>query len=183
MNAKELKGLSRSDLLELLLAQTERVEQLEQELEETRSRADARDIMISKSGTLAEASMQINQVWKAADQAAAQYLGNVMRMYDEQLVKNERLEHEYEKRSKELLGEANERCRAMELEAEHRCRKLLEETAERCRRMEQDTRVRCDETLRRAQQDAKVYWDQAYEQLERYCAAQESLKSLLGMKG
>ena len=45
MNVKELKSLSRGDLLELLLAQTERVEQMEIELADAKERAAARDII------------------------------------------------------------------------------------------------------------------------------------------
>ncbi len=172
MNVKELKSLSRGDLLELLLAQTERVEQMETELAETKKRAEARDIIIERSGTLAEAAMQINQVWQAADRAAAQYLSNVMRIYDEQLEKNAELEREYALRKDELLGETTRRCEEME-----------RATLEKCNRLEQEAKAYYDETVQKAKAESKAYWDQVYGKLEQYCSAQESLKALLLKKG
>ncbi len=172
MNVKELKSLSRGDLLELLLAQTERAEQMEKELADAKKRAEARDIMIERSGTLAEAAMQINEVWQAADRAAAQYLSNVMRMYDEQLEKNAELERNYAKREQELMGDTARRCRELE-----------QETAEKCRKLEQEAKAYYDETVQKAKTESQAYWDQVYGKLEQYCSAQESLKALLQMKG
>ena len=172
MNVKELKSLSRGDLLELLLAQTERVEQMEAELADAKERATARDIIIERSGTLAEAAMQINEVWQAADRAAAQYLSNVMRMYDEQLEKNAELERNYARREQELLGETARRCEELE-----------RQTIESCRKLEQEAKAYYDETVQKAKTESEAYWNQVYGKLEQYCAAQESLKALLQMKG
>ena len=168
MNAKELKSLSRGDLLELLLAQTERVERLEADLADARKRAEARDIIIERTGTLAEAAMQINRVWQAADQAAAQYLSNVMRIYDEQLEKNATLEREYAFREQELLEETAQKCREMEREA-----------MERCRELEQEAQARYEEIVRKAEEEARVFWVQALGESERYCSPQDNLKALL----
>ena len=172
MNVKELKSLSRGDLLELLLAQTERAEQMEIELADAKKRAEARDIIIERSGTLAEAAMQINQVWQAADRAAAQYLSNVMRMYDEQLVKNQELEREYARMEQVLLGECTRKCEEME-----------RQTLEKCRKLEQEAQTYYDETVQKAKAESQSYWDQVYGKLEQYCSAQESLKALLKTKG
>lgn len=169
---KELKSLSRGDLLELLLAQTERAEQMERELADAKRRAESREIVIAKAGTLAEAAMQINQVWQAADQAAAQYLSNVMRMYEEQLEKNEELEREYAQRKQELLGDSTRKCEEMERESRRKCEEL-----------ERETKARCDEMLQKAKTESEAYWNQVYSKLEQYCAAQESLKAILQMKG
>lgn len=152
--AKELKSLSRGDLLELLLAQTERVEQLEQELDEAKKKLDSRDILIDKSGTLAEAALSINRVWQAADQAAAQYLENVLRLYDEQMEKVKKLDQECVQKSEELLRHAKEstasleqetaeKCRAMELESQAKCEAMERETRTKCETMEQEIALKC----------------------------------------
>ena len=172
MNVKELKSLSRTDLLELLLAQTERVEAMEIELADAKKRAEARDIIIERSGTLAEAAMQINRVWQAADRAAAQYLSNVLRMHDEQLEKLGALEQDYAKRERELMGETIQKCEEME-----------QQTMEKCRKMEQEAQAFYDETVQKAKAESQAYWDQVYGKLEQFCSAQESLKALLQMKG
>ncbi len=205
MNAKELKSLSRGDLLEMLIMQTDRVERMEIELQEAKRRAEARDIIIERSGTLAEAAMHINEVWKAADKAAAQYLSNVLRMYDEQEQKYAQLELDCAQRSKErmaesdqqtesLLAEANQKAETTLTEAESqaqsileeatlRARELEEETTAKCRALEEETRAKCDELLEQAKAEVDAYRDSVYEQLAQYCAAQESLKALLQAKG
>lgn len=78
MTDKELKKLKRSELLEMLLEQTKRVESLEKELELKNKELENRRIIIEKAGSIAEASLCLNKVFEAAQQAADQYLENVM---------------------------------------------------------------------------------------------------------
>ena len=77
MTEKELKKLNRKQLLELLLRQTERVEALEQELNETKQKLEDRRITEMEAGSIAEAALKLNKVFEAAEAAAAQYVDNV----------------------------------------------------------------------------------------------------------
>lgn len=80
MTDKELRRLSRAELLEMLLAQTEENERLRKRLVEVERSLDDRRIEASRAGSLAEASLRLNGVFQAADQAANQYLENVRRL-------------------------------------------------------------------------------------------------------
>lgn len=77
---KDLKRLSRTQLLELLLEQTKRVEQLEEDLADARQRLDQRKLQIQKAGNLAQAVLEINGVMEAAQKSAQQYLDNIVAM-------------------------------------------------------------------------------------------------------
>ena len=77
MTNKELKKLTRTELLELLLAQTERADNLEKEIEELRKKLSEREIAIQNSGSIAEAALKINDIFNAAQAAADQYLENI----------------------------------------------------------------------------------------------------------
>lgn len=79
MTDKELRRLSRSELLEMLLAQMEENERLKKSLKEAQAALAERRIGIEKSGTLAEAALKLNGVFEAADRAAQQYLENIRR--------------------------------------------------------------------------------------------------------
>ena len=79
MTEKELKKLSRAELLELLVYQTKKVEDLQDELDEANRRLANRRIMLRNAGSIAEASLEINEVFRAAQTAADQYLENVKR--------------------------------------------------------------------------------------------------------
>lgn len=80
MTDKELRRLSRAELLEMLLAQTEENERLRERLDEAEAALNDHRIEIERAGSLAEASLRLNKVFTAADEAARQYLENVQRM-------------------------------------------------------------------------------------------------------
>lgn len=80
MTEKELRRLSRSELLELLLAQTREREELEKRLEEAERKLADREIRMEKVGDIAQAALAINGVMEAAQAAARQYLENIERM-------------------------------------------------------------------------------------------------------
>lgn len=83
MTDRELRRLSRAELLEMLIAQIEENEQLNQKLQEAQAALADRKIAIDQAGTLAEAALQLNGVFEAADQAARQYLENIRCMGQE----------------------------------------------------------------------------------------------------
>ena len=83
MTDKELRRLSRSELLEMLLSLTEENEKLKIRLEQAEDQLRDRRILIDKAGSIAEAALQLNKVFEAADRAAQQYLENVRRMVEE----------------------------------------------------------------------------------------------------
>lgn len=80
MTDKEVKRLSRAELLEMLLAQVEENKKLKLRLEKMQEELDSRQIMINKAGSIAEAALQLNGVFQAAEAAAVQYLENVRRL-------------------------------------------------------------------------------------------------------
>ena len=80
MTDKELRRLSRRELLQMLLEQTSEVERLQAELDKTRAELNDRAIMLESCGNIAEASLKFNHVFEAAQQAAEQYLANVRRI-------------------------------------------------------------------------------------------------------
>lgn len=83
MTDKELKHLSRAELLEMLLAQTEENEQLKTELAKTKKALEDRRILINECGTMAEAALKLNGVFDAVDKAVRQYLENVQKKAQE----------------------------------------------------------------------------------------------------
>ena len=80
MTDRELRRLSRAELLEMLLAQVEENERLKARLEEAKRALEDRRLAVSRAGSLAEASLQLNEVFAAADRAARQYVENVQRL-------------------------------------------------------------------------------------------------------
>lgn len=77
MTEKELKRLSRAELLELLLMQTRESELLQMKLEAAKQELDARELNLRKAGNLANAVLVINGVLESTQNAAQQYLDNI----------------------------------------------------------------------------------------------------------
>lgn len=77
MDFSDLKKLSRKELLELLIDQVKENENLKKELEDCRKELERREIVIDNAGSLAEASLEIFDIFKKADEAAKLYLDNV----------------------------------------------------------------------------------------------------------
>lgn len=83
MTDRELRRLSRSELLEMMISLTEENEKLKLRLEQVEAQLQDRRIMIDKAGSIAEAALRLNNVFEAAERAAQQYLENVRRMVEE----------------------------------------------------------------------------------------------------
>lgn len=83
MKEKDLKKLNRYQLLELLIVQTERADKLSALLEDAEKRLVEQELRLSSLGSIAEASLELNGVFKAAQDAADQYVNAAKRHADE----------------------------------------------------------------------------------------------------
>lgn len=126
MTDKELRRMSRAELLQLFLEQTKELEsvqeklaQAEQEKSELKAALESRQIAIHKAGSIAEASLQINQVMETAQKAADQYLENIQAEYS------------------------------------RRANKQYSELLAQLKQLEEATKARCDAMLREAQRKAE----------------------------
>lgn len=107
MTERELRKLSRADLLELLLEQLKENERLCGDLEAAQKQLADRKVLLEKAGSIAEASLQLNGVFQAAQAACAQYIENI-----------ERLSAQQEQLCAQMERETREKCDHMVAEAE-----------------------------------------------------------------
>lgn len=89
MTDRELRRLSRGELLEMLIEQTEENRQLKIRMEQAEAQLRDRRIEIQKAGTLAEAALRLNRVFEDADKAAQQYLENLRLMTEKEATYDE----------------------------------------------------------------------------------------------
>lgn len=145
MTDQELKKLHRSDLLELLIAQEKENEQLRSQILQLKQRLEDRTIALEQAGSIAEASLQINGVFRAAQDAAAQYLDNIQR----------------------LSGQQEEICRRLEAETQEACRRMEEETRRKCQEQLSSAQLAADRYWTEARQRMEEYCT-AHEELQRF---------------
>lgn len=108
MTEKELKRLSRSELLEMLIGQMEENEKLKIDLEQAQEQADSRQIAIDRAGCIAEAALALNGVFDAAQAAAAQYLENIQQTEENARAKAQTICTQAEAYSQKVRAEADE---------------------------------------------------------------------------
>ena len=113
MTEQELKKLSRADLLAMLLEQSKENDALRSQLSQMRAELDDKAIRIENAGSIAEAALQLNGIFEAAQAACAQYTDNIRTLAQKQ----------------EAL------CAQMERESAEKCEKLEQETTARCEKM------------------------------------------------
>ena len=77
MADRELKKLSRAELIDIIYALKEREEDLSAQVAALEERLAQREIQISRAGSIAEAALAINRVFEQAQAAAADHLISV----------------------------------------------------------------------------------------------------------
>ncbi len=107
MDKKELKKLSRAQLLELLIALAKENRSLKEQLEKANEKLKDKDIISKEAGSIAQASLQLNSVFEAAQNAADQYIENLKRMETEQKEICERMKNTEKQLEEELARQAS----------------------------------------------------------------------------
>lgn len=106
MTERELRRLSRTDLLELLLAQRRENEQLRCILDQTQAELADRTIKIDKAGSLAEASLQLSGIFTAAETSCQYYLENIKLLSGRQSAVCQQMEQETREKCDRMVAEA-----------------------------------------------------------------------------
>lgn len=125
MTDKELRKLSRANLLEMLVEMKKENDELTKKLEAAQNELNSRKIKLSKAGSIAEASLELNGVFEAAEKAAAQYLENLADATKNQQEYRDRMEAETHERCKKMIARTEAKCREREKLAENRYRSVL----------------------------------------------------------
>ena len=202
MTEKELKRLSRADLLEMLIDQSAELQTLRDKLSAAEAALESRELTINNAGSIAEAALRLNGVFEAAEASGRQYLDNVRMLSERQEAVCEQRERESREKAEQLVADAEARCEALESEAQARCEALNSETRERCEALESETRARCEaldsETRERCealdsetqtrceelkaqtQEEIQGYWENVTARLEEFCKVHSDLQELLG---
>ena len=170
MTPKELKRLSRTDLLEMVLELTKENDQLYKDTELLRQQLDDRILTIEKCGSLAEAALQLNGVFEAAQQACDQYTENIR--HRSETIENFGQQLEQEARERREAARSNTRQQKRKVQADLRELLLSSELLTNprltlatwaclcrnyCQLKEQEAREKCEEMLCQAKQQTQSY--------------------------
>lgn len=124
MTDKELKRLSRTDLLNMMLKLSKENDDLRRRLAEAEEKVNCREIAITESGSLAEAALRLNGVFEAAQAACDQYTRNL----------KERSEN-IEKYCADMEQQTRAKCEKMMADAQKTVNAYLTREAQKIRQM------------------------------------------------
>lgn len=157
MTDKELKRLSRAELLEMLISQTQEVERLQLLLEDVQRQLDDRRILLNKAGSIADACIQINGVFEAAQAAAEEYLVNIRLRSQCQEEIADHIESNAKTKAESMIAEAEARCKALEAE----------------------TVEKCDAMVQKAKTESDAYWKNVSAKVDAYLKQHAELRNML----
>ena len=125
MTAEELRKLSRTDLMEVLVAQMKENEILQKQVEKAKKLLSEREITLRESGTMAEAAMKLCGVFEAADAATKLYRENLENAFS----RSRDIIREAEEKAAQIISDAEKKAAQMIFDAEAASIDLSEEDA------------------------------------------------------
>ena len=131
MTDKELKKLSRAELLEMLIAQSKRADELQEKLDQAEEELNSRQLKVDEAGSIAEASLRLNGVFEVAQAASEQYLENIRALQERQEEICAKRDAESKEEAERLLKETKDSCEKMTLDAKQASENYWKEVSER----------------------------------------------------
>lgn len=159
MTDRELKKLSRSALLEMLIAQSTELEKCTAKLSAAETALKKRDLAIDKAGSIAEAALVLNGVFDAAQSACQQYIDNIRILSERQQKICTELETQSHKKAQELLDDAENVRKDLIIK----------------------TQTECAEMRRKAKAESQRYWDDISVKLQAFYDSHVGLRELVSV--
>ena len=157
MKDKELKQLSRAELIDILYEQQKQLEETKALAEELQAKLNEKELHISTAGSIAEAAMKVNGVFEAAQAAANQYLLSIRAATSGVKEKADAVERQRQ----EILDAANAKAAKTVAEAEAKAKTILDN----------------------AERQSAQKWEQFEKRANEMIAAHTELQAIIGRSG
>lgn len=165
MTEKEMKKLSRVDLLEMLVDQSTELQSLRQKLKETEEALEKKETSAPPSVILnvTEPAPELNGFIDLAKAAYDQYINQLNSIFEKQV----------------------ELCAQMEDESIERIEERWRKTVNSCNDLENETKIKCAEMVSKAKAEAEAqtttYWNEVSTKLEAFYDAHKGLRELMAI--
>jgi len=165
MTEKEMKKLSRVDLLEMLVDQSTELQTLRQKLKETEEALEKKETSAPPSVILnvTEPAPELNGFIDLAKVAYDQYINQLNSIFEKQV----------------------ELCAQMEDESIERIEERWRKTVNSCNDLENETKIKCSEMVSKAKAEAEaqttIYWNEVSAKLEAFYNAHIGLRELMAI--
>ena len=159
MTDKELQKLKRSELLEIMLGlqneldwQKKENQELKKKVGELTSKAESRTISIEKAGSIAQAALEMNGVFTAAQQAADVYLENIRKMHEDVEKNYEMTLNKAKAEAQQIVDTAKKNAEELKIKSETEYRAKIKEADEESSRRINETNALCTKKIMETQE-------------------------------
>lgn len=155
MTEKELKRLSRVELLALLLDEVQKNEEITAKVSDLESRLASKELKIEKAGSIAEAALQLNGIFEAAEASVQQYMENIQKLSGKQEIICQKMKEEAQTEAETMVSEAKIEADIMVAEAERKTATMLSEAKKEAESMITKANEEARFSLSKAQKEAE----------------------------
>ena len=204
MADKELRRMSRPELIEIIYALKSNEEVLKKKNTQLNEQLNDRTIRMEKAGSIAEASLQLNDIFTVAQEAADEYLNSIKAanesMEDKQraaAIEADRVVSEAKAQAEGIIGDANEEATRIMTMAKEQAESTLSEARTASQQMTEAAQKRsqsmitaaeskrdqleqaCREKAEETQKELEARWDAFENRLEDVLSQHRELSMLL----
>lgn len=131
MTEKELRSLKKTDFLKIIQEQELEIEQLTSDNGRLKQQLAERVISLEKAGSIADASLQVTEIFKAAQESADIYLENIRDMENRVKADAGWIEKVAREKADAMVKEAEEKCTEREQQERQRVESMWQELQDR----------------------------------------------------
>lgn len=154
MPDRELRRMSRTELVEIIFALKQSEDQLKAENAALAAQLQQREIHIEQAGSIAQAALELNRVFEAAQAAADEYVASVRAANQNTEAAASALRAQAKAEADQILADAQAQADALQARTQAAC-KAEEEAAAQKR---QQTEADCKALLAKTEQEVKARW-------------------------
>lgn len=168
MADRELRRMRRTELVEIIYALKQSEDQLKEQNAALTAQLQDRQLRVSKAGSIAQAAMELNKVFEAAQAAADDYLNSVQVTREDAEVAAANTLAQARSEAQRILEQARTEADQLKAQARQEC-ETMEAEAEKKRAQ---TEVDCKAMVEKAEQEVRDRWQafdrKANELLDQY---------------
>lgn len=174
MDEKELKRMSRANMLALLVQYKEELEEVKAKALGLEEQLNCRTIAMEESGSIAEASLKLNDVFTAAQKAADQYLESIQLKHASMEEEIRAKEEDAREKTAKLVADAQAQADEILSQAQQK----QTDTEEACAKQLENTQAECEKLLADARTQADAYWESIYSRIQEVIDSHDYLKTM-----
>ena len=121
MVSKELKRLSRRELVDVIYQMKKNEKKLQDEITSLQETLQERQLQLSTAGSIAEAALSLTNVFSSAQAAADIYLQEIGRMKQDAEAECAKMIEEARQRSEKMIAQSEKRCADLNDQYQREC--------------------------------------------------------------